>query len=127
MKDIKLTQVLGIIGILLWAVTIFLRETSVRAISGMGFILGVMPNFAAVWFFASCVCQVYETYYKKAFTLKSMMITLGCIFIGALGSEIVHDLFLNSPFDGYDILVTIIAIVLFAGADYIQLKKSLSC
>lgn len=47
--------------------------------------------------------------FKRTFSLKTHIIICISIVVLALGSEIVHDLFFHSPFDGYDMISTTVA------------------
>ena len=112
MKKYTVTSVFGIIGIISWAITILLRETSLVNIDIINFKLGVMPNISAAWFFIWMVEIIYEKI-KKDFTFKISIKVSGIIFLMAVLSEVVHDMFLNSPFDIFDIMATILAIALY--------------
>ncbi|MBC5996522.1 hypothetical protein EAI30_05395 [Romboutsia ilealis] len=112
MKKYTVTSVFGIIGIISWAITILLRETYLVNIDIINFKLGVMPNISAAWFFIWMVEIIYEKI-KKDFTFKISIKVSGIIFLMAVLSEVVHDMFLNSPFDIFDIMATILAIALY--------------
>ena len=112
MKKYTVTSVFGIIGITSWAITILLRETYLVNIDVIKFKLGVMPNIGAVWFFIQMVEIIYEKI-KKDFTFKISIKVSGIIFLMAVLSEVVHDMFLNSPFDIFDIIATILAITIY--------------
>lgn len=45
--------------------------------------------------------------------MKRAIFSSGTVFVLALISEIIHDIYLNSPFDINDIVATIISIVLY--------------
>lgn len=112
MKRITITSIFGIVGILFWALTILLRETSLNSVGIVNFILGIMPNISATWFFI-WMEEVIINRLNKDFNFKILSIIAILIFIFAIISEIIHDIFLNSPFDIYDIMVTILAITLY--------------
>jgi hypothetical protein len=118
MKKLTITSVFGIIGILFWTLTILLRGTVVNGIETFNFVLGIMPNIAAAWFFIWTV-EIIVNRANKDFTFKTSLISSGLILLFAIMSETIHDLFLNSPFDIYDIIGTILAIVLYLGTLYI--------
>lgn len=106
------TYIIGVIGIVTWALTIFLRGTQLSTVNSIAFILGVMPNISATWLFiwiAEFICEKLS----KVFTFKISIISCGAILILAFISEIVHDLFLNSPFDVNDMIATICAIAVY--------------
>ena len=117
MKKFTTTYIMGIIGIIIWMITILLRAMPLSSINSIGFILGIMPNISATWLFiwiAEVICEKVS----KVFTFKISIITCSSILVLAFISEIVHDLFLNSPFDIYDIIATV-----FAGIVYLIIIK----
>ena len=112
MKKYTVTSVFGIIGIISWAITILLRETYLVNIEIINFKLGVMPNVGAAWFFIWIVEIIYEEI-KRDFTFKVSIKVSGIIFLIAVLTEVVHDMFLNSTFDIFDIIATILAITIY--------------
>ncbi len=106
MKKYTVTSVFGIIGIISWAITILLRETYLVNIEIINFKLGVMPNVGAAWFFIWIVEIIYEEI-KRDFTFKVSIKVSGIIFLIAVLSEVVHDMFLNSTFDIFDLCYNI--------------------
>lgn len=125
MKKLTVTHLFGIIGAISWSLTILLRETSINTIPMINFILGVMPNISATWFFIYAVEFILNKI-GKLFTFRYALITATSIFLLGLVSEIIHDLFLNSPFDIYDIIVTVFAIILYLLILYLTTSKNLS-
>ena len=119
MKKLTTTSVFGIVGILSWTLTLLLRETTVNSIETVNFILGIMPNISATWFFI-CIGEIILNRLNINFTFKISTITSGLVFLFSIMSEIIHDLFLNSPFDMYDIIGTISAIALYLATFYIN-------
>ena len=112
MTKFTTTYIIGVIGIVTWALTIFLRGTQLSTVNSIAFILGVMPNISATWLFiwiAEFICEKLS----KVFTVKKSIMSCSAILILAFISEIVHDLFLNSSFDINDILATICAIAIY--------------
>jgi len=96
-----------------------LREIATSNIYIVNFILGIMPNISATWFFIWAGESILNKL-NKDFTLKASVITSGLIFLFSIISEIIHHLFLNSPFDIYDIVATILAIVFYLIIFYIN-------
>ena len=119
MKKLTITSVFGIIGALSWTLTILLREITTNNIDIVNFILGIMPNISATWAFIWAGESILKKL-NKDFTLKASVITSGLIFLFSIISEIIHHVFLNSPFDIYDIVATILAIVLYLIIFYIN-------
>lgn len=122
MKKVTTTSVFGIVGIISWTLTLLLRETTVNSMETVKFILGVMPNISATWFFI-WIGEIIFTRLNMNFTFKISAITSGLIFLFSITSEIIHDLFLNSPFDMYDITGTIFAITLYLTTFYINKNR----
>lgn len=123
MKKVNYSKVLGVLGIAIWGLTILLRERAIVTIPVIGFLLGVAPNCGAVWFFAGIFQEIYPSLFKKACTFKTTILILVGIFILGVGSEIVHDLFLNSPFDIFDIIATVVASVVYVIVAWINGKS----
>ena len=105
------TYFFGIIGIITWSITIFLREQSINN-SIINFILGIMPNISATWFFI-WMDEFTLNIKKLNFTIKRAIFSSSIIFILALVSDIIHDIYLESPFDINDIIATILSIILY--------------
>lgn len=99
----------GIAGALSWSLTIFLRDTFLDTLFPVHFILGILPNFSAACFFIWMGELFTENILHKDFTFKIAVIICIIICLLALGSEIVHDIYLNSPFDIFDIAMTFLA------------------
>ncbi len=111
-KKYTVTSVFGISGMISWVLTIFLREMSWNGMEKMQFILGIMPNISACWLFI----WFGETVVNKrnhVYTFKDASMLSGVLFFLAVISEIVHDTFLNSPFDRNDIIASIVAIMFY--------------
>ena len=123
MKKRTITYVFGIIGALFWGGTVLLREMQVSDISALTFILGIMPNISASWV-SLYIGELLVDKANKKFTFKVASIISVVVFLLALTSEIIHDLFLNSAFDVYDIIATILAILVYLIVLYISIHKS---
>ena len=71
-----------------------------------------MPNISATWFFI-WMAEFTLNIKKLNFTIKRAIFSSSIIFILALVSEIIHDMYLESPFDINDIIATILSIILY--------------
>lgn len=111
MKKYNITSILGIIGMVTWTITIFLRELSLTNIN-ISFILGIMPNISATWLFI-WMGEIIVNRKNIHFNFKVASITSWLIFLFAIISEIIHDIFLNSSFDIYDIIATLVSIIIY--------------
>lgn len=111
MKKYTLTSIFGIIGIITWIATILLREIQINNVY-ISFILGIMSNISATWlfiWFGEVILNRKNIYFN--FKIASSVSILILIF--AIISEIIHDMYLNSPFDIYDIIATTISIAIY--------------
>ena len=111
MKKYNITSILGIIGMVTWTITIFLRELSLTNIN-ISFILGIMPNISATWLFI-WMGEIIVNRKNIHFNFKVASITSWLNFLFAIISEIIHDIFLNSSFDIYDIIATLVSIIIY--------------
>jgi hypothetical protein len=113
-KSLTLFNILGLLGILLWALTIFLRETPVAHHPGINFWLGIAPNFGVALLLPMLLVNYYPVVFKKALTrqffLYGLVIMLTVLFL----SEVVHDIFLNSRFDVWDMVASLVALMIMA-------------
>lgn len=128
MKKIRLgsIEILGYIGIVIWVAVVFLRGINVSNNSMYFFLLGVLPNLAAAWVFTMFGKWIVLFTLEKKYTFKLHLIICIGIFGLALISEFMHDLFLNSPFDIYDILFTGIAQITIISIPLLTRDKYLS-
>lgn len=111
MKKIKLgsVEILGYVGIAVWITVIFLRAYPLSESAAYWFWLGILPNAGAAWAATMFAKWLVVFGLKKVITVKlHLMLCIGVLIL-ALVSEMVHALFLNSPFDLYDMLITIAA------------------
>ena len=111
MKKHTITSIFGIIGILSWTITIFLREISIDNTS-INFLLGVMPNLSAAWAFI-WLGEIIVNKKNIDFNFKIASAISVLIFLLSIISEVIHDLFLNSSFDIYDLISTVISIIMY--------------
>lgn len=111
MKKYTFTSIFGIVGILTWTLTIFLRGLLLNN-TCINFILGIMPNISATWFFI-WLGEILINRKNIDFNFKIASITSGLVLILAIISEIIHDMFLGSLFDINDISATIISILIY--------------
>jgi len=107
----KKIYVLGLVGAIVWGITVLLRDTSLVNNSIIQQILFVTPNIGATLVAYYVIDKYYSVITKKDYTLKMSLITLGMILFLAIGSEIYHDIFLNASFDIADIIATVITVI----------------
>lgn len=113
-KKSKLPDVVGLLGVSLWVLTIFLRETPVIDNPNLQFWLGIAPNFGVGLLLPMLLVNFYPVLFKKDLNYTQFLYGLGLIFAALLMSEIVHALFLNSGFDVFDLLVSLLALGIMA-------------
>ena len=108
----KVYIVSGLIGLAMWSMTIILRETTLTNYDIVKHILRVMPNFGVVWGLVFFAMLFLVKGLKRDFNSKNIYLTLLLIMILLFLSEIIHDKFLNSPFDIWDMVASAIASVI---------------
>lgn len=102
-----------LVGVFLWASTVFLRQTGVIQYGFIRSLLDVAPNFGAVWgAFGLTYTTVFPVMLKRKFDFRYSVPLILIILALLLASEIIHDLFLNAPFDVWDMVASLIAAVL---------------
>lgn len=107
-------NIMGLLGVSLWVLTIFLRETSVINNPAFHFWLGIAPNFGVGLLLPMLLVQYYSATFKKTLTYKQFLVGLAVIFAALFMSEVVHALFLNSGFDIFDLLASLVALSIMA-------------
>jgi hypothetical protein len=105
-----LISVVGLVGSFLWVLTIFLRETELAASTGIGFLLGILPNFGIGLLLPMLLILFYPLLFKAEISAGMYRLSLAGFFLLLLVSEIIHDRFLSSPFDIYDLAVSFLAL-----------------
>lgn len=109
-KSITLIDVLGLIGALLWTLTLFLRGTAIMQNEIISFLLGIAPNFGVGLLLPMFTVIYYPILFKKDITFKKFIFILIAIYLLLFVSEVVHDKFLNRRFDFYDMIASLIAL-----------------
>jgi len=106
---IKAYRNLLLIGIFIWTATHFFRGTSLMDYEVVKQILWRTPNFAAVWVGVGLTYITFPLISKKEFDPKHTYLLVGVIMVLLIILEIVHHIFLESPFDIWDIVASVIA------------------
>jgi len=102
-------EILGYIGGLIWIAVILLRNLSFSDNFICLFFLGILPNLGAAWAMTMFSKWILLFVCKQDYSIKKHCMICFGIAILAFASELIHDSFLNSPFDIYDMMITIIA------------------
>jgi hypothetical protein len=102
-------EILGYIGGLIWGTVVLLRGSCFSDNSTYLFITGVLPNLGAAWMVTMFSKWIILFVCKQDYTIKKHCIICFGIIIIAFASELIHHSFLNSPFDIYDMIITIIS------------------
>lgn len=116
MKKVKMgsVEILGYIGAIIWAAVVLLRGFPLSYHSTYLLLIGILPNLGAAWVLTMFAKWIVLFKLKCNITIKLHLFICTGISVLAFASEIVHDLFLGSPFDINDIIITVIAqIVIF--------------
>ena len=102
-------EILGYIGGVIWIAVILLRALSFSDNFIYLFFRGILPNLGAAWVMTMFSKWILLLVCKQNYSMKKHCIICFGIVILAFASELIHDSFLNSPFDICDIVITIIA------------------
>ena len=108
----KIYIILALIGMLVWTAAIFLRETSLMEYSFIRRLFWVAPNFGVVWAGVGFTYILYPRIRQKEFETKNTFPLVGIILVLLFVSEIIHHFFLDSPFDIWDMVASIIAAII---------------
>ena len=127
----KIYIILALIGMLIWTAAIFLRETSVMENGFLRRILWVAPNFGVVWAGVGFTYLIYPNIRKREFEPKYILPLVGVILVLLLLAEIIHHFFLDSPFDVWDMVASVLAAIIIIAIyifnkhqnDYYHFKK----
>ena len=113
MKKIKFgtVEILGYIGMLIWGAVTLLRGSHLSDNSVYLFFRGILPNLGAAWVMTLFGKWMILFLFKRNYTVKIHSILCLGLSSLALASEFIHDAFLGSPFDFYDILITVVALL----------------
>jgi hypothetical protein len=120
----KIYSILAIIGVSIWSATIFLRNTGLMEFNLTRTILLHTPNFGAVWAGVGMAFICYPIFFKKEFELKYFYHLIGLVLLIMLASEIIHFLYLGSPFDIWDLATSVIASMLLTIVYEIKKRKN---
>jgi len=110
---IRIYQILFFLGNIIWSLTIFLRSTTLNENEVSRAILGRTPNFGAVWAGIGLPYIVFPLIFKKEFNPKYNYYLVAIVMVIIVISEVIHHFFLNSKFDIWDMIVSMIASLLF--------------
>jgi len=102
-------EALGIAGMAIWTAVILLRKLNLSENAFYIFTLGILPNLGAAWAMTMFGKWAIELVLRRKYTLQKHLVLCLVIIVLAMGSESIHDSFLNSPYDRYDILLTTVA------------------
>ena len=122
----KIYIVYTIFGAVLWFSAIILRDLNLSNDIYFNYILGVLPNFAVV-FLAFGIGMIYYPILKKKISLPLKkyysLIILILIWVLLLISEYLHQIFINSPWDNFDIIASGLATLIIFIFYYIDVSK----
>ena len=104
--------VLGLIGSLIWFASMPLREMNLPNNEILLFLVGTCPNFGVVWVGVGYTIGFYSQVFHHEFDDSKFYLLLLGIMILLITSEIVHDVFLNSKFDIWDLVVSLVSMVI---------------
>jgi len=111
--DMKKTySIILVMGVLIWAGAVLLRETPLMDNAIIQRLLWVAPNFGVVWAGVGFTYILYPRFFKKDFDPKHTVSLVGVILALLLSAEFIHHFFLDSAFDIWDMAASTIAAVI---------------
>jgi hypothetical protein len=111
---ISFFNLLGLLGAIPWGLAIYLRETPIVHYPSTNIWLGIAPNFGVALVLPMLLANYYPMLFKKGLSWMAFRNGLVVIFIALLLSEVVHDIFLNSRFDIWDLAASLVALMIMA-------------
>ena len=108
-RQIGSIEILGWVGMLLWGLVTILRGCDIQGGAAYQRFLDNGPNVGAAWAMTLVGKILWMLISKRRYTVAGHLSWCAGIAVLALASEVFHDLFLNAPFDGNDMLVTVLA------------------
>lgn len=122
-QNIDFIKFMAFLGYFLWMITYLLRSIVLNMGSIVNLIIGVLPNFGAALSFpyltaVLCEQSKYRVYRDKIFYFS---IVFGFILLVII--ELLHQMFMNSPFDINDLIASVFAFII-AGVTYWFLIKN---
>lgn len=110
----KTYQILGLLGAILWAGTVLLREMGIAFSPPAAFLLGILPNAGSALLCMSIFVSFCPMVRKHESTKGERYWAIAAIMALQLLSEIIHALFLGAPFDIYDMIASAAAAAVLA-------------
>lgn len=105
----KIYSILAVAGVIMWSAVIFLRETPLMDNAVLRRILWVAPNFGVVWACVGFIFMLFPLIFKREFDPKHTLHLVGGILTLLILSEVVYNVFLDSPFDVWDMAASAVA------------------
>jgi len=111
MRKIKFgsVELLGFIGILVWVCVTYIRTNDSVFNPVFSFVIGILPNLGAAWTMTMFGKWTVLIAMNRRYSLKKHAAFCIGVLAAAVLSEYLYDVFLQNPFDIYDILLTVIA------------------
>lgn len=113
-KNITLINILGAVGCLLWVSAIFLRGTDITQNETVSFFFGIAPNFGVGMLIPMLAVTYYPVIFQKEITFKKFIFILMGSYALLFVSEVIHDKLLDSRFDFYDMIASLVAFGIMA-------------
>jgi hypothetical protein len=105
----KIYSILAVIGVIIWSAAVFLRNTPLMDNAVLRRIIWVAPNFGVVWAGIGFAFMLFPHIFKREFDPKHILLLISGIFAFLILSEFVHHVFLDSPFDVWDMAASAVA------------------
>lgn len=122
-------EILGILGLFVWMLTIFLRKH--YSINSIAPIFCVTPNFGGAWLATAMLKQLFSPAFgenkvtRVDFTRKVLFYICIVVMLMALINEFLPFLNIGTSFDLYDVMATLLAEIIAFSLPVILKEKIL--
>ena len=120
-------DIMGILGLLIWIVTVFLRRY--YPINTVIPIFQVMPNFWCAWFATDLLNQIVSPIYSEKkilnieFSKKALSLICVIVILMALTNKVITIINTSKSIDVNDMLSTIVAEIIIFSIPVLQKEK----
>ena len=122
----KIYSFLALAGCLIWVAAVVLRGTEVAANPVGDFLLGIAPNFGAAWAVVGLTLTFWPFILRRPFDMGKFALLLLATLLALLASEVVHMLWLGARFDIWDMVASVVALLVLALVRVAEKKKIVS-
>ncbi|WP_414470163.1 hypothetical protein [Methanobacterium sp. ACI-7] len=122
-NKIGFIKFMAFLGYFLWIITYLIRPIALILSNSINLIIGILPNFGVALSFPYLIAFICEQSKYRLHIDKIFYFSIVFGFILLVIIEILHQMFMNSPFDLNDLIASVFAFII-AGMTYWFLIKN---